>query len=186
MQDQESTKASEQESEQGCLEPNSLQNGHAEDPQDLRIAELEKQLKEKEDKYLYLYAEFDNFRKRSIKERSELLKFGWEPAASELLHVLDNLERAFHQMPENLDPAWTEGLRMTLEQCKSAMKKHGLEAIEAIHQTFDPHKHDAVAQEPSDHPAGIILKEEIRGYTLHGRLLRASQVIVSTGNASSL
>jgi molecular chaperone GrpE len=180
MHDQDNEEISKSDSE--ISEP--LENGKAENAHELRVMELEKQLKEKEDKYLYLYAEFDNFRKRSIKERAEVLKFGWEPAAHDLLHVLDNLERAMDQVPEGVDPAWAEGLRMTLEQFKSEMKKHGLEDIQAMHQIFDPHKHEAVAQEASEHSPGVVLKEHTRGYTLHGRLLRASRVTVSTGNNS--
>ena len=149
-----------------------------------RIEELETQLKDKEAKYLYLYAEFENFRKRSIKERSDSLKFGWEPVARDLLQTLDNLERAVTHMPIDADKNFAEGIKMVLGQFKSTLQKQGVEAIASIQKAFDPNLHEAVAQEPSEHPEGTILKEAQPGYMLHGRLLRPSRVVVSGGRAS--
>ena len=146
-----------------------------------RISELEKQVQEKEAKYLYLYAEFDNFKKRSIKERSDLIKFGWESVARELLQTLDNLDLAIAHTPPNTDPKLIEGLRMVFHQFKSSLQKQGVETIESIQKTFDPNLHEAVGQEKSDLPTGTVTKEFSRGYTLHGRLLRPARVIVSSG-----
>src|SRR3954451_21578175 len=85
---------------------------------DQKIAELEAQLKEKDAKYLYLYAEFENYKKRAIKERSDLIKYGWENAARELLMVIDNLERALEHMPPTTDKALVQGLYMVINQFK--------------------------------------------------------------------
>jgi molecular chaperone GrpE len=150
-----------------------------------RIQELEAQLKEKDGKYLYLYAEFENFKKRTIKERSDLIKFGWESVARDLLQTVDNLERALSHIPPNTDKVLVEGLNMVLNQFKASMQKQGVQHIESLTKDFDPNLHEAVGQEASELPTGMIVKEHARGYTLHGRLLRPAQVIVSGGQTKS-
>jgi len=146
-----------------------------------RIQDLESQVKEKENKYLYLYADFENFKKRSIKERSDSLKFGWESVARELLQTVDNLERALTHIPPNTDKSLVEGLHMVLNQFEAALKKNGVQLIESLEKDFDPNLHEAIGQEKSDLPSGTIVKEHTRGYTLHGRLLRPARVVVSGG-----
>jgi molecular chaperone GrpE len=112
-----------------------------------RIEELEGQVKEKEAKYLYLYADFDNFKKRSIKERSDLIKFGWEPLARELLQTVDNLERALSHIPAGSDSKLVEGLDLILNQFKATLQKNGVQHIESLKKVFDPNLHEAVGQE---------------------------------------
>jgi molecular chaperone GrpE len=154
-----------------------------------RIAALEISEKEKEQKHLYLYADFENFKKRNIKERSDLIKFGWENIARDLLQVVDNLERALAHAPaqdqkEAGSQALRTGLEMVLNQFKQTLEKQGVQVVESVGKTFDPNFHEAVGQEPSDQPTGIITKEHTRGYTLHGRLLRPAHVLVSAGSAN--
>ncbi|MBY0471133.1 nucleotide exchange factor GrpE [bacterium] len=147
-----------------------------------KIVELEAQVKEKENKYLYLYAETENFKKRAVKERQDLLKFGWEPLARDLLQVVDNLERALSHIPSGTDKNLVAGLEMVLNQFKTVLKNQGVQSVDAVTQPFDPNLHEAVAQESSeDVPEGTVLKEHARGYTLHGRLLRPARVVVSGG-----
>lgn len=167
---------------------NGHENGTSATPADetaLKMSELETAIKEKENKYLYLYAEFENYKKRSIKERSDLLKFAWEPVARDLLDVLDNMERALQHIPAGTDASFISGLEMIRQQFRSALEKQGVQVIQTEKKTFDPTLHEAVGQAPSDQPAGSIIHEEIRGYTLHGRLLRPSRVILSTGPAQT-
>jgi molecular chaperone GrpE len=177
QQDKEQTEAAE-----GAASGLSMAPGGA---AEARIAELEAQLKEKENKYVYLYADFENFKKRAIKERSDAMKFGWENVARDLLAVVDNLERALSHMPDGTDKNLRVGLEMVLNQFKSAMQKQGVQQIETQGQAFDPNLHEAMAQEPSDQPQGQILKQLTSGYTLNGRLLRPAQVIVSAGPAEA-
>jgi molecular chaperone GrpE len=139
----------------------------------------EVQLKEKEQKYLYLYAEFENFKKRAVKERSDLLKFGWESLAQDLLQVIDNLDRALKHMPAGTDKVVTEGLQMVLNQLSGALNRQGVQAIQSLDQPFDPNLHEAVGAEASDKAPGTVTQEQLRGYTLHGRLLRPARVVVS-------
>ncbi len=144
---------------------------------DTKITELETELKEKENKYLYLYAEFDNFKKRTQKERIELVQFGWEKIAHELLQVSDNLERAI----EHSQGAALEGLQMVLTQFKNILEKNGIRPLETIHKIFDPNLHEAVGMEPSDFQAQTIIYEHTKGYRLHDRLLRPARVTLSQG-----
>jgi molecular chaperone GrpE len=146
-----------------------------------RVSDLESQLKEKEARYLYLYADFENSKKRMQKERSELVKFGWESVARDLLQVVDNLERAVTHAPANTDKTLMDGLKMVVSQFKSTLQKQGVETISALQTAFNPDLHEAISQEPSEHPEGTVVKEHMPGYTLHGRLLRPSRVTVSGG-----
>lgn len=150
-----------------------------------RIQELEAQVKEKENKYLYLYADFDNFKKRSIKERSDLIKYGWEAVARDLLQVVDNLERALTHTPPDTDKTLVDGLTMVVNQFKNTLQKQGVQHIESLKKDFDPNLHEAVGQEESELPSGRIVKEHTRGYMLHGRLLRPARVVVSGGSGKA-
>jgi molecular chaperone GrpE len=147
---------------------------------------LEAKAKEAEQKYLYLYAEFENFKKRSFKERQDIVKFGWEGVASELLGVLDNLDRALQfTKPEANDPNLIQGLQMVAQQFKTALEKNGVAPIQCMDREFSPELHEAVIEENSTKPKGTILQEHQKGYTLHGRLLRPSRVAVSNGIANN-
>ncbi|MBS1963885.1 MAG: nucleotide exchange factor GrpE [Bdellovibrionales bacterium] len=146
-----------------------------------KIAELEAALKDEKSKYLYLYADFDNFKKRAVKERSDAMKFGWESIAREILGVVDNLERAVEHMPKDIDANLRTGIEMTIGQFRSVLEKQGVALIPAEGQTFNPELHEAMGQEPSSLPSGAITKTLVKGYTLHGRLLRPARVVISTG-----
>ncbi|OFZ21458.1 MAG: nucleotide exchange factor GrpE [Bdellovibrionales bacterium GWB1_55_8] len=146
-----------------------------------KIEELEGKLKEQESKYSYLYADFDNYKKRVIKERADLLKFGWEAPARDLLQVLDNLERGLAHAPAGTDKALTQGLEMVVSQFKGILEKQGIQTVTSLGKPFDPNYGEAVAQEPSDQPSGTVIREHSPGYTLHGRLLRPARVVVSSG-----
>ena len=146
-----------------------------------RTQELEAQSKEKENKYLYLYAEFENYKKRAVKERSDAMKFGWEGVARDLLQVADNLDRALSHIPSGTDKNLADGLNMILAQLRNTMQKQGVQTVDCLGKLFDPELHEAVGQEPSEKPSGTITQEQLKGYTLHGRLLRPANVIVSMG-----
>jgi len=147
------------------------------------ISDLEQQVKEKENRYLYLYAEFDNYKKRAIKERADLIKFAWEPAAREFLQVADNLERAIGHIPAETDKNLVEGLNLVLNQFRGILEKQGVKPIESLGTCFDPNLHEAVGQEDSTEPSGNVVKEHQKGYSLHGRLLRPARVVISSGKS---
>jgi molecular chaperone GrpE len=141
------------------------------------------QLQEAQNKYLYLYAEFENYKKRVIKERSDLVKFGHEGLTRDLLQVTDNLDRALEHT-NNLE-ALVSGIRMVNQQLKETLSRYGVTAVNALGEKFDPSMHEAVAQEKvggesNGHEEGTVIKEHQKGYTLHGRLLRPARVVVAT------
>jgi molecular chaperone GrpE (heat shock protein) len=150
------------------------------------IAELEKKLKEAEQKHVYLYAEFENFKKRALREQQEMIKFGWKNVAANLLEVLDNFERALTFAKPDGDPDLVSGLKMVSQQFKSVLEKQGVTEIQTADQAFNPELHEAVGQIPSEKAAGVIVQEQQKGYTLHGRLLRPSRVLISTGPTNSV
>jgi len=146
-----------------------------------KIAELEAALKEEKSKYLYLYADFDNFKKRAIKERSDAMKYGWESIARDILGVVDNLERSIEFMPKDVDGNLKTGIEMTISQFRSVLEKQGVAVIPTEGSPFNPELHEAMGQEPSDLPSGSITKTLVKGYTLHGRLLRPAKIMMSAG-----
>ena len=149
------------------------------------ITELQAKLKESEQRYMYLYADFENFKKRAIKERQDIVKFGWENVANELLGVLDNLDRALQFAKPEADQNLVSGLKMVAQQFSGALEKNGVQTIITHDAVFNPELHEAVGQVPSEKAAGTIVQEHQKGFTLHGRLLRASKVLVSTGKSST-
>jgi molecular chaperone GrpE len=150
-------------------------------PLEAKIAVLEAALKEEKNKYLYLYADFDNFKKRAVKERSEAMKFGWERTAGEILGVVDNLERAVEHMPKDVDANLKTGIEMTVSQFRSVLEKQGV-AVIPTEGPFNPELHEAMGSEVSPLPSGNVPKTLVKGYTLHGRLLRPAKVVISTGS----
>lgn len=152
-------------------------------PVEAQIQALEEQLKEEKNKYLYLYAEFDNYKKRMVKERSDLMKFGWENVARDLLAVVDNLDRAVEHIPPSTDAKLREGIEMVLGQFRGTLEKQGVQAVTPQNTPFNPDLHEAMGQEPSAEPQGTVTQVLTKGYTLHGRLLRPARVVVSTGQA---
>ena len=149
------------------------------------IKELQDKLEAQESKYKYLLAEMDNLRKRTFKERADLLKFGWEPVAHELVLVMDNFDRALqaiHAAKANCDSTISEGVSMVQQQLKTALGRGGVEGFDSLAASFDPNFHEAISQEHSEKPEGSILQETVRGYKIHGRLLRPARVVVSLGS----
>ncbi|MDX8411972.1 MAG: nucleotide exchange factor GrpE [Mariprofundaceae bacterium] len=144
--------------------------------------EAQAEIAELKDKLLRAYAEMDNVRKRARRDIEDARKFGIERFATELLGVVDNLERALETGHDNAK-ALQDGVRMTLESWHELMKKFDIQRIDAVGQKLDPHVHEAIAHLPNDATAGMVIEQHLPGYTLHGRLLRAAMVVVSSGPA---
>jgi molecular chaperone GrpE len=123
-------------------------------------------------------AEFDNFRKRTEKERSDYLQYAGMELIRDLLPILDDFDRA--RKVEGGDPEYTKGVELIYARMYETMKKLGMEPIETAGRSFDPHLHQAVERvETKDHPEGTILDEFQRGYNFKGKLLRPSMVKVA-------
>lgn len=132
--------------------------------------------------YLYLRAEFDNYKKHAIKERSDLLKFGIERIARDILEVVDNFERALQTKvtAENI-PTYKTGVEMTAKELKEALTKHGIQEIPSENQPFNPQFHEAISSEPTGQVAeGHITKVFKKPYKLHDKVIRMGQVVVAT------
>jgi molecular chaperone GrpE len=134
----------------------------------------------------YLAAEFDNYKKRTQREREAMVAFGNERLLLAMLPVLDNLERAIAQGASSGSvEALLEGVKLTYGLFVAELKKFGVEQLSAAGQPFDPAVHEAVAQLAAPHVAeGTVIDEACKGYTLNNRLLRAAQVTVARGGES--
>jgi molecular chaperone GrpE len=134
-------------------------------------------------KYFYIAAEMDNYRKRMDREKESLIKFGNERVIRDLLEVSDNFDRTIDMLRGDQDQKVKNlvfGLDMIQKQFLDTMGKHGLTPIESIGKEFDPNFHEAMAQEYAEgKKPNEVIKEFQKGYTLNGRVLRASKVVVS-------
>lgn len=143
-------------------------------------AELEavqNELAEKADLHLRLQAEFDNFRRRTVKEKEDLRKTAAGDVLGELLPVLDNFDRALIHAE---DSPILEGIVMVQKQMLEILERAGLEKLGKVGEVFDPNFHDAIMQEPSETAeSGTILEVLQPGYSFNGKLLRAAMVKVA-------
>jgi molecular chaperone GrpE len=157
------------------------QNQAVEDPADqLRIERdgLKAERDEVKELLLRRQAEFDNFRKRTEKERSEFLQYAGMELVRDMLPILDDFDRA--RKVEAGNPEYAKGVEMIYSRMYETLKKVGLEPIEAEGRHFDPHLHQAVERvETKDAEDGTILGEFQRGYLFKGKLLRPSMVKVA-------
>ena len=136
------------------------------------------QLDEQEDRLKRLMAEFDNFKKRSAKEREGLYNSLVSDIFSSLLPVIDNLEKAVEAKTE--DEGYKQGVELVLKQFKDVLKANGVEEIETVGQTFDPELHEAVASVTDENLGEKEIKEEYRkGYKIGSKVIRHSMVVVA-------
>lgn len=154
--------------------------------QELEAARAE--AKEHYDKMLRLGAEFENYKKRMERERSQLLKYAEENLLRDLLSVVDNLERALEQggASDTVAPV-VEGVQLTLDGLCSIMEKYGVKPLKSVGEPFDPTCHDALAMEATNTiEPNHVFKEFQKGYAYHDRLLRAAKVIVSQADSNTV
>lgn len=145
----------------------------------------QEELSQLREKYLRLYAEFENYKKRVQKEKEELIKYGNEALLYELLSVLDNLEMALKHSGENVSEGLVKGVEMTLREFQRITEKFGLVPIDAVGKPFDPSLHHAMSQvERDDVDDKTVVEEFRRGYMYGDKVLRASLVAVSKKTVS--
>jgi molecular chaperone GrpE len=144
---------------------------------------LKKKIEELNDKYIRLYADFENYKKTAARNREELLKYANEGLMSDILTVIDHLELALQHSSENESAnadALAKGVDLTLKELRNVLEKHGLTAIESLGKPFDPNVHHAISQIESDEAEeNTVLKEFRKGYMLRDRVLRAAMVGVA-------
>ena len=141
------------------------------------------ELEVQKDKLIRLQADFDNFRKRTLREKSEIYARANEQLMVELLPVLDHFEMALTSAAEHkTEESVRHGFQIVYDQLLGAAKKHGLTPVDVHSAAFDPHLHEAITHVPSnEYPADDIVSQVRRGYKLGEKLLRPIQVIVSSG-----
>lgn len=149
-----------------------------------RVAELENQLAEAKQQYLYAQAENQNVRRRAEKEAVDARNYAATAFARDVLSVADNLQRALQAIPADLrtDDKWkglVTGLDATGREMESVLGRHGITKIEAMGQPLDPNKHQAMIEMPSDQEPGTIVQEMQSGYMIKDRLLRPALVAVA-------
>jgi len=142
------------------------------------------------DRHLRLAAEFENFKRRALKERQDLLNFATENLVKELLATIDNLERALGHVrqEEDIDKEnLLEGVELTFRSLMHTLEQSGVHAVEAQGKEFDPRFHEAIRQVPSDdQPAGTVVEVYQTGYVMKNRLLRPALVaVVGPGGGDS-
>ena len=145
------------------------------------VAEAQANVDKWKNEYLYLRAEFDNFKKNTIKERSDLRKYGSERLVSDLLNVLDIFETALavETNAENI-ANFRKGIEMTSNELRSVLTRHGVTEIASHGQPFDPAHHEALSSEESAEVApGNITRVFKKPYRLHDRVVRPGQVVVA-------
>ena len=137
------------------------------------------------DRYLRLQADFENFRKRVLREKDDLYRRANEDIVLDMLPVLDHLELAMESAESHdVARAFVEGFQLVCEQFLAVLKKSGVDRVADSSGPFDPRCHEAVSHLPSDDvPADHIMARVRKGYVLGDRLLRAAQVVVSSGPA---
>lgn len=153
------------------------------------LTELKEQLAAKEvevasnwDKYLRERADLENYRKRTQREKEELIKYGNETLLMEILPAVDNLERALDHLDPDSQDQVVIGIRMTLDMLVAALKKFGVTPVAVeLGGVFDTALHQAMGQVESELPANSIVAVFQKGYLLNDRLLRPSMVMVSKG-----
>jgi molecular chaperone GrpE len=148
------------------------------------IEKLTQDLADTKDKYVRTVAEMENMRRRMERERGDLVKYALENILKDMLPTLDSLEKALPDSPDSKSSSSSEegyyaGMLMVKKQLVEVLRKHGLEAIHAKGEAFDPNLHQAIQRvESSDVEKDLVGDEYARGYTLHGRLLRPAIVSV--------
>ncbi len=164
--------------------PTEEQNAPATEPETAPVSELDTlkaDLLDQKDKYLRLMAEFENFRRRTAKERIDLIQTASKEVIVSLLDVLDDCDRAEKQLNTSDDIALQkEGIQLVFNKVRSTLQSKGVVAMESIHQDFDVEKHEAITEvpAPNEELKGKVMDEISKGYLLNDKIIRFAKVVV--------
>ena len=142
---------------------------------------LQSEIQEQKDKYLRLLAEFENYKRRTAKERIELMQTAGKDVIVSLLDVLDDADRADRQMQTSADVnLLKEGVQLVFNKLRKTLETRGVKPMESIHTPFDVEKHEAITELPAASPeqVGQVLDEVVKGYYLNEKLIRFAKVVV--------
>ena len=148
--------------------------------EDSEMETLRAELTDSKDRYIRLAAEFDNYRKRTAKERMELFQTAGKDVITDLLEVLDDVDRASKALEDAEDTSLKEGISLVFNKLKNVLQSKGLKEMDAVGTDFDPELHDAIAEIPA--PArdlkGKVVDETTKGYYLNDKIIRHAKVVV--------
>jgi molecular chaperone GrpE len=148
------------------------------------MARLQADLDRFRDLALRSQADFENYKKRAAREKEEAIKYANSSLLERLVAIVDNFELGLEAAKgEGEQSPVYSGMTLVLKQLNDFLTENGLQPIEAEEKKFDPNLHEAIAHQPSDLPEGTIIRQTRRGYRFKDRLLRPSQVVVSSGPA---
>jgi molecular chaperone GrpE len=142
------------------------------------LNEQKKAFAELNDRFLRLAADFENFRRRTSKEREEVVALANERFAIDLFEVVDNFDRALKSDDAHL----REGLEQIRELLNAQLRRHGITPIDSLKKSFNPEEHEAIAHVPSGEPEGTVIDEVTKGYRMREKVIRHAKVGVSKGN----
>jgi molecular chaperone GrpE len=137
-----------------------------------------KAFSELNDRYLRLAADFENFKKRTARDREAITNLANERFAIDIIEVLDNFERAIKTDDAHL----REGIVQIQHLLASQLERHGITPLESLKKPFNPAEHEAIAYVPSEEKEGIVVDEVARGYRMHDKVIRHAKIAVSKGN----
>lgn len=167
--------------EQEETRPSQNEGVKAADNSEKELETVKKQLEQEKDRFLRLNAEFENQRKRLQKEKEEFVKYANEKLIIEMIDIMESLERGLENAKGSRNnEKLIQGMELIYKQLKNVLEKNGLASIKALGEKFDPYKHEAMMQTPSDDDEeDVILEEFARGYMLNNKVIRYSKVRVS-------
>jgi len=176
-------KKTEPESEIPAEEITTTENEAGESAPTTEVNELEtlrQEVSTYKDHYLRATADYQNFKRRSEKEKQDIYRYANEKLLVELLPIVDNIDRALTHAGEGVEGGLADGLKMIRKSLMDTLEKNGVEAIESIGQPFNPELHHAVQMVPSEeHQPQHVVEEYQKGYKLEGKVIRHSMVKVS-------
>lgn len=157
-------------------------NSHLSNPEAENIVDkLQVELDEQKDKYIRLFADFDNYKRRTAKEKYELIQTAGKEVISSLLDVLDDCDRAEKQMQATEDTDQVkQGVQLVFNKLRNTLQAKGLKVMESLHTDFDVEKHEAITEIPAPNESlkGKVIDEIQKGYYLNDKIIRFAKVVV--------
>ena len=157
-------------------------NNHLSNPDaENAMGKMQSELEDQKDKYIRLFAEFDNFKRRNAKERMELIQTAGREVITSLLDVLDDCDRAEKQLQKSEDlQQIKEGIQLVFGKLRNTLQSKGLKAMESINTDFDVEKHEAITEIPAPSPALVdkVVVEVQKGYYLNDKIIRFAKVVI--------
>lgn len=137
------------------------------------------------DRYARAMADFDNFRKRTVRDREDLVKFAAKDVIKDVLATVDNLARALDGAKDRADDPFVKGVQLVYDGLLKTLADHGATPLDSVGEPFDTNYHEALTSLPSeDVEEGVVMNEVQRGWLLHGKPLRPAKVVVSKGKGA--